>query len=199
MDKVKKNNTLRVISGEAKGRKLKMVEGDTTRPITDRVKENLFNLIQWIVPECYFLDLFAGTGSVGIEALSRGANQVVFLEKQKNAVQVIKENLAHCRLEERSIVYHTDSFTFLANDPRQAFNIIYVAPPQYKEMWIKALEILDEKPGWLAEDGVVIVQIHPKEFKPLELVNFTLIDQRKYGSTMLCIYQIGVDKDNKTD
>jgi len=181
---------MRVISGEAKGRKLKMVEGTKTRPISDRVKENLFNLIQWIVPESHFLDLFAGTGSVGIEALSRGATRSVFLDNQKKAVQVIKSNLEHCRLDHKAVIYHTDSFVYLANKPKEVFDIIYVAPPQYMDMWIKALEILDKRIGWLEEDGLVIVQIHPKEFRELELENLSLVEQRKYGNTMLCFYQI---------
>lgn len=180
---------MRVISGKAKGRKLKLVPGSGTRPITDRVKENLFNLIQWDVPGCRFLDLFGGTGSVGIEALSRGAAQVVFLDYGREAIATIHANLAHCRLEENALVYRTDAFTFLSNDPKQPFDVIYIAPPQYKEMWSKALHLLDQRPDWLTPNGIAAVQIHPREHQDLSLVNLEQYDQRKYGSTLLCFYQ----------
>jgi 16S rRNA (guanine966-N2)-methyltransferase len=179
---------VRVISGEAKGRKLKMVPGSGTRPITDRVKENLFNLIQWEVPGSTFLDLFAGTGSVGIEALSRGATRAVFLDTARSAIAVIHANLQHCRLDSRAQVLRTDALLFLANDPRDPFDLIYIAPPQYEGIWIKALMALDARPGWLSEAGLAIAQIHPKEYQVQALDNLELVDQRIYGSTMLCLY-----------
>lgn len=179
---------MRVIAGEAKGRRLKMVPGSSTRPITDRVKENLFNLIQWEVPGSSFLDLFAGTGSVGIEALSRGAAKAVFLDTARPAVAVIHANLRHCRLEGRAQVIRTDALLFLANDPKEAFDLIYIAPPQYEGIWIKALKALEAQPGWLSDDGLAIAQIHPKEYQELSLVRLELVDQRTYGSTMLCLY-----------
>ncbi len=179
---------MRVIAGEAKGRRLKMVPGSGTRPITDRVKENLFNLIQWEVPGSRFLDLFAGTGSVGIEALSRGAERAVFLDTARSAITVIQANLRHCRLEERADVVRSDALVFLANDPRQPFDLIYIAPPQYEGVWIKALMALDARPAWLSEEGLAIAQIHPKEYQVLPLEELELVDQRTYGSTMLCLY-----------
>jgi 16S rRNA (guanine966-N2)-methyltransferase len=178
---------MRVISGKAKGRKLRPVPGSTTRPITDRVKENLFNLIQWDVPGSRFLDLFAGTGSVGIEALSRGARQVVFLDTNRAAISVITANLAHCKLESAQLI-RTDAFVYLSNDPDRPFDIIYIAPPQYQELWSKTVQLLDQRPKWIADDGLAIVQIHPKEYRELPLENLEVIDQRTYGSTMLIFY-----------
>jgi len=179
---------MRVIAGEAKGRKLKMSPGADTRPITDRVKENLFNLIQWEVAGSRFLDLFAGTGSVGIEALSRGAAEAVFLDTARAAISVICSNLAHCRLDDRARVRRTDAFVFLSNDPKTPFDLIYIAPPQYREMWSKVLLALDARPDWLSADGLAIAQIHPKEHQDLPLTNLELVDRRTYGSTMLCFY-----------
>jgi 16S rRNA (guanine966-N2)-methyltransferase len=179
---------MRVISGKAKGRKLRPVPGSSTRPITDRVKENLFNLIQWDVPGSRFLDLFAGTGSVGIEALSRGAREAVFLDTYRGAIAVINANLAHCKLTESARVIRTDAFVFLANNPGHPYDIIYIAPPQYQELWSKALHALDRRPEWIAEDGLAIAQIHPKEYRELPLENLEVIDQRTYGSTMLVFY-----------
>jgi 16S rRNA (guanine966-N2)-methyltransferase len=178
---------MRVIAGDAKGKTLKLVPGKGTRPITDKVKGALFNILSRRVPDARFLDMFAGTGGVGIEALSRGAAEVVFCETAAKAVRVIHENLAHTDLSEWAHVLHTDAFAYIAGC-EEVFDIIYVAPPQYRRMWSDALLALDERP-LLAPDGIVVVQIFPKEFEPLTLNHLTLTDQRTYGSTMLCFYE----------
>lgn len=180
---------IRVISGSARGRKLKLVPGDVTRPITDRVKESLFNIIREDVPDCAFFDLFGGTGSVGIEALSRGAGFVRFVEQNRMAIRTIKENLAITGLEKNAEVLQTDAFAILNRTPDKSFDYVYVAPPQYHEMWIKAIKLLDATPDWLVEDGWVIAQIDPVEYKSLVLENFSEFDQRKYGSTLLVFYE----------
>lgn len=180
---------MRVISGSAKGRRLRPVPGDVTRPISDRVKEALFDILGDDVVGADVLDLFAGTGSVGIEALSRGARRAVFIESHREAIATIQANLKITGLAARAEVIRTDVFVYLANDPRQPFHIIYIAPPQYQGLWARTLKMLDARPGWLAEDGVAIAQIHPKEYEPLALANLELVDQRRYGSTMLCFYE----------
>lgn len=179
---------MRVISGSAKGRNLQSVPGDSTRPITDRVKEALFNILGADVVDAQFLDLFGGTGGVGIEALSRGAARVIFIEKNRKAQETIKANLLHTHLNDRAEIVRGDAFTYLAGPPR-VFHYIYVAPPQYQRLWAHALELIDAQPAWLAEDGEVIVQIHPKEYEAVPLVNFEEIEQRKYGSTWLVFYE----------
>ncbi len=179
---------MRVISGSAKGRNLQSVPGDSTRPITDRVKEALFNILGADIVEARFLDLFGGTGGVGIEALSRGAAQVVFVEKNRKAQETIKANLLHTRLNDDAEIVRGDAFTYLAGSP-QAFHYVYIAPPQYQRLWTQALELIDAQPAWLAEDGEVIVQIHPKEYEVVPLLNFEEIEQRKYGSTLLVFYE----------
>jgi 16S rRNA G966 N2-methylase RsmD len=127
---------MRVISGWAKGIKLVGVPGKSTRPITDRVKEALFNILSTDVAGTTWLDLFGGTGAVGIEALSRDA------------------------------------------------------PPQYQGIWVKAMQALDDNPGWLAENGTIIVQIHPKEYSDdIAYANFVEFDQRNYGDTRLVFYR----------
>ena len=178
---------MRVIAGDAKGKTLKPVPGEGTRPITDKVKESLFNILNWRIPESRFLDLFAGTGQVGIEALSRGAEEAVFVEIAGVALRTIQENLEHTRLEEGAYVVGADVFDFLLRDP-DPFDFIYVAPPQYKSLWVKTLQLLDEVPGWLADDGWVIVQIDPLEYEDQALEQLTLFDQRTYGGVMLSFY-----------
>ncbi len=178
---------MRVIGGAARGRKLLSVPGQGTRPIADRVKESLFNILGPEVEGCLFLDLFAGTGSVGIEALSRGARQAVFVEQDRRAVKVIGNNLQRTGLAEGAKVIRADVFKFLRQPPAEKFDIIYVAPPQYRGLWARTLHALERR-DILAEDGLVVVQIHPKEFEPLNLGDLRLIDQRRYGSTVLCFY-----------
>jgi 16S rRNA (guanine966-N2)-methyltransferase len=184
---------MRVIAGIAKGRTLKPVPGKGTRPISDRVKESVFNILRWQVPDCRFLDLFAGTGGVGIEALSRGAEHAVFVEKEAKAIRVLRENLRTTHLTDQARVVQEDVFRFLllANqsvDPTDRFDIIYVAPPQYQDLWAQALIALDGHP-LLAPEGIIVAQIFPKEYRALPLEDLVLTDQRKYGSTMLCFYE----------
>lgn len=188
----------RVITGIAKGRKLKLVPGTSTRPIMDRAKEALFSILGEAVPGCHFLDLFAGTGAVGIEALSRGAEAARFLDNERAAVQTIQENLAHCRLEEYAEVLHINSLTYLARTKSPAYDIVYVAPPQYHEIWKTALLALDKNPIHLNPDALVVVQIDPTEYEVLELENLEEYDSRRYGNTQLVFYEYVID-DGETE
>lgn len=180
---------LRIISGSARGMRIQAVPGDTTRPVTDRVKESLFNILASDVRDSTWLDLFAGTGSIGIEALSRGAEYVRFNEMNRQAIQTINANLEITRLKTAGQVTQGDAFILLRSIPNQAYDYIYIAPPQYKSMWSEALQMLDSNPGWLSEDGWVIVQIHPVEWEEIALNNFVEFDKRKYGSTLLIFYE----------
>jgi 16S rRNA (guanine966-N2)-methyltransferase len=187
---------MRVISGTAKGRKLRRVPGDSTRPIMDRVKENLFNILGDFVPDSRWLDLFAGTGQVGIEALSRGAKHVVFVDKVAAAVRTTKSNLRHTGLEKGATVVQQDAFRFLESPSGAPFDLIYVAPPQYKGMWLAVLGAVDKGPQRLLDpDGLVVVQIDPKEEAQvgddgLGLQNLKELDRRRYGSTLLLFYEL---------
>ena len=181
--------TVRVIAGKAKGRKLKSVPGDTTRPVTDRVKEALFNILAGDVIDSHWWDVFGGTGAIGIEALSRGAAFVRFTDSNRAPVETIKFNLEQCGFSKQAEIRRGDAFAFLSASPDRQFEYIYIAPPQYKEMWSKALELLDENSGWLSDDSWVIVQIDPKEYKSTQLENLEAFEQRKYGSTLLVFFE----------
>jgi len=208
---------MRVVTGEAKGRKLKGPKTIGTRPIIGRVKQALFNILSYRVEDARFLDLFAGTGSVGIEALSRGAASATFIEMNSKVLHVLRENLQITGLAERAETLHADAFKFLqahmtggnrlvGRDSRagaglavedtgergnaREYDIIYVAPPQYQEMAARALGLLDSSP-LLARSGLVIIQIHPKEragVAALSLAHLALTDERRYGSTLLMFY-----------
>lgn len=181
--------TLRVISGSAKGRRLKSVPGDTTRPVTDRVKEALFNILAGDVVDSTWWDLFGGTGAIGIEALSRGAAFVRFTDLHRGPIETIKSNLDATKLGARAETRRQDAFAGLRRDPDRPFEYIYIAPPQYQELWSQALGELDGNPGWLAPDGWAIVQIDPKEALPLALQTLEEFDRRKYGSTLLIFFR----------
>jgi len=179
---------MRVVSGTAKGRKLLAVPGDSTRPILDRVKTALFDILRPLSEDCVFLDLFAGTGAIGIEALSQGALHSVFLDINSKAIDTIKKNVEATGFKEKSEIRHTDAFTFLKNTSRQ-FDIIYVAPPQYKGIWIEAMQTLGERPELLKENGIIIVQIDPKEYEKLNLSFFKEIREKSHGNTQLVFYE----------
>lgn len=181
---------MRVISGSARGRKLKSVPGDSTRPITDRVKESLFNIIGPEIQDSNFLDLFAGTGSVGIEALSRGAKAALFIDVDRNAIKTVGANLGLTKLADYANVIRGDALTILEKPALGQFDYIYIAPPQYRGLWKIALELVDSHRDWLSPDAWVIVQIHPREVENLELEQLVEFDRRNYGSTLLAFFQV---------
>jgi len=180
--------SLRVISGTARGQRLRSVPGDKTRPITDRVKEALFNIIGPDIVSASLLDLFAGTGAVGIEALSRGAEYVRFVDTQTQAIRTIKANLIQTNLSEKTIVIRQDAFKLLASTPDRAYDYIYVAPPQYKGLWSKSIRLLEQNIEWLDKDGWGIIQIDPIEYQEIQLSKLVEFDQRRYGSTQLIFF-----------
>lgn len=181
--------SLRVIAGSAKGRRLKPVPGDSTRPIMDRVKEALFSILGRELLFAHFIDLFAGTGSVGIEALSRGADRAVLVDIDRRAIKTIHENLAITGLAARAVVRHADAFDLLRQPPDDAYDFIYIAPPQYKGLWKQTLEALDLNPLWLTGDTIVIVQIDPSEQESMALTHLVAYDERRYGNTLLWFFE----------
>ena len=207
---------MRVITGEAKGKRLKSPKTAETRPIMDRVKTALFDILSSEVADARFLDLFAGTGGVGIEALSRGATRATFIEMSPVIVKLVRENLQITGMTSRAETLQADSFKFLlahqhqpvlptatrSNEKRNSvpapllgaprvYDIIYVAPPQYEEMGARALKLIDSS-ALITEDTLVIVQIYPKErpgVAAVECQHFSLTDERRYGSTLLMFYR----------
>ena len=163
---------MRVIGGSARGMKLSVVPGEGTRPILDRVKTALCDILRPTIDEIRFLDLFAGSGSVGIEALSQGAAWCTLIERRRLAIQVIRKNLETTGLTNRSEVRQADAFAYL-KEAQQGFDLIYIAPPQYQGIWERAMAEVDARPQLirsqstvtepLAFPGLVVVQIDPKD------------------------------------
>ena len=169
--------------------RLKSVPGDITRPITDRVKGALFNIISADIVDSRFLDLFGGTGSVGIEALSRGAQFVQFIDKNQAACSVIKENLEKCGFSDKANVRKIDAFSFIQGTAIPEFDYIFIAPPQYFGLWSKMVMQIDKKTSILSPNAWIIAQIDPKEYEQLDLSNLEEFDTRNYGSTRLIFYK----------
>ncbi len=164
--------------------------GEITRPITDRVKGALFNILSADIEESRFLDLFGGTGSVGIEALSRGAQFVQFIEKSQIACNVIKENLEKCGFSDKAKIRKTDAFSFIQNNLISEFDYIFIAPPQYFGLWSKMVLLIEKKAHQINPNSWIIIQIDPKEYERLDLNYLEEFDARNYGSTRLIFFKV---------
>jgi 16S rRNA (guanine(966)-N(2))-methyltransferase RsmD len=170
-----------------------MVPGEGTRPVSDRVKVSLFDILGADLQGAWFVDLFAGTGGVAIEALSRGAAGSLLVDKDPRAIATIRANLLTTGLQAQAEVLRADAFELLARKPHRTFDYAYVAPPQYHELWSRTLTTLDAHIGWLNPDAWVIIQVHPKELRELPLAHLREADRRKYGSTLLVFYEFPGD------
>lgn len=177
---------MRVITGTAKGRKLITLEGMDVRPTTDRVKEGLFSIIQFDLPGAMVLDLFAGSGQLGIEALSRGASTCVFVDQSRKAQEVQKQNLQHCNLMSRARVVLNDALTFLAGTKDQ-YDIVLMDPPYHKEMIPATLQALS---GKLTENGVIICETGIRDELPEQVGEFQQYRTYQYGKIKLTTYRM---------
>lgn len=148
---------MRVISGSAKSLKLKTIEGMETRPTQDRIKETLFNMIQYDIPGCLFLDIFAGSGGIGIEALSRGAKEAYFVENAARPLKCIKENLRYTHLAGRAKVLASDAALAIQKLNGNTFDFIFMDPPYNKGFEEKILMALDQS-SICGPDSIVIVE-----------------------------------------
>ncbi len=184
---------MRVITGSARGRVLKTLEGEDVRPTTDRVKEAIFSIIQFEIEGREVLDLFAGSGQLGIEALSRGAAYATFTDLSKDAVSVIKSNLLSTGLHKNSAVLQSDAFSFLRNS-RKKFDIVFIDPPYSKGLVQKALPLVAD----VMNDGGVIICEHPYgEEMPQKAGRFSIYREYKYSKVALTVYRLeeGVDEE----
>ena len=172
---------MRVIAGSAKRLRLKTLDGMDTRPTTDRIKETLFNMLSPYLYDCIFLDLFAGSGGIGIEALSRGALEAVFVEKNPKAMACIRENLKYTRLDRKALTISSDVMTALYRlEGEKQFDFIFMDPPYNQELEKKVLEYLADS-QLLSDEGVIIVEASKDtSFDYLAELGFALIKEKVY-------------------
>ena len=174
---------MRVITGTARGVPLKAPKGMDTRPTMDQVKEGIFSAIQFEVEGRRALDLFAGSGQLGIEALSRGAERCTFVDLRKDAVAVIRENLAHCRMEERATVIQGDSLAFLSGC-RERFDLVFLDPPYASGFLEKALETIAAI-DIVSENGIIVCESAQETVLPELPAPYAVGREYRYGKIKL--------------
>lgn len=175
---------LRVISGQARGRKLLAPEGLDTRPTTDRVKESMFNLIMPYLPAKSVLDLFAGSGALGIEALSRGSQHCTFIEHDKKALAIVKKNIELARQADKAEVFEKDAFSYLSGTG-SVFDVIFLDPPYNKGLLEKALCLIARQ-KLLSPDGIIVCEGEYGGEAPGGTY-FDIVKSAKYGKTNVFI------------
>ena len=176
---------MRVITGLARGRRLETLPGDATRPTGEKVKESLFSAIQFDIEGRRVLDLFAGSGQLGIEALSRGASGCVFVDKNTEAVKVIRQNLQHTGLAEKSQVLGTDALSYLTR-PGDRFDLVFLDPPYASEM---LLPVLDKVAPLVNDGGIIVCETDDTTALPSYIDRFALAKTYRYGHTLVWIYR----------
>ena len=173
---------MRIISGRARGTKLYTLEGDSTRPTLDRVKESIFNIIQSDIKDSIFLDLFAGSGAIGLEAASRGAKKAILCDKSKEAMQIIKKNILKTHLENVVEIYLLDFRALLNDKLNEKLDIVYIDPPYKSDFAIQAVNIILEN-NLITKDSLILIETDRKEEveEKLKKVDLRIVDERKYG------------------
>lgn len=180
---------MRIISGKAKGTKLYTLEGDLTRPTLDRVKESVFNIIQNEIYGSIFLDMFSGSGAIGLEAASRGAKKVILCEKAKEAISIIKKNIDKTHLE---VTLYTKSYEKMLEELNEKVDIIYIDPPYKTDLAYESLKKLIEL-DLLKEDSLIIIETDEEERieKQIKELEIKVINKRKYGRVHLIFLNKG--------
>ena len=176
----------RIIAGQARGLKLDTLQGDMTRPTSDRAKEALFNMIAPDLPGCFFADVFSGSGSIGCEALSRGAEKVFFIEEAPACMKIVSRNVEKVRMQEQAVFYQESALKAIPKLPKQ--DIIFMDPPYHKNLGVLGLEIV-EKYAILKNNGLLILEHDWDEEIPGNVGALIRMDVRKYGRCMLSFYR----------
>ena len=180
---------MRIIAGKARGRKLLPPDTMETRPTLDRVKESMFSIIQNYIQDSVVVDVFAGTGSLGLEAASRGAKEVYLVDKSNTTFPILKRNVENLKFQDFCFPLNLDSYEALKmlSKKGKVFDIIFIDPPYCKEMIPKAMEIVKES-NLLKKDGIIVTKIDSIEEIYSGYKEIKLLKSKKYGNTTVCIY-----------
>lgn len=176
---------MRVITGTARGKKLETLNGEEIRPTTDRVKEAVFNILQFNIEGQNFLDLFAGSGQMGIEALSRGAKKVVFIDSRRESINVVNKNLELVKLKNMANVFNIDAGSYLLKT-NEVFDIVFLDPPYYSG---EIHRIFPKLAKVVNKNGIIICENPIDEILPEKLEEFILSKVNKYGKIKISIYK----------
>ena len=179
---------MRIVAGRARGLKLKTIEEYSTRPTKDMVKEALFSIIMNYIQDSIVLDLFAGSGGIGIEAISRGASKCYFVDSNKACIDVIKENITKARFLDESEVIYSDYETALDKLKNISFDIIYIDPPYNKGLGYKAIEKISNL-NLLKTNGIIIFETDSIENVPEVIGNYEKFNEKKYGRNVLNFFK----------
>ena len=182
---------MRIISGSARGTKLFTLNGTNTRPTLDRVKESVFNIIQNKIEDAIVLDLFAGSGAIGLEFLSRGAQKVVLCDNSKDAMAVIKRNIEKTHMDKKVQTVNADFNTCLEKVKNQKFDIIYIDPPYETSYISEALKKIVEY-GMTQKDNTIIIETDDeiRILKEIENIKIKIVDKRKYGRATIIFLEV---------
>lgn len=181
---------MRIIAGKARGKKLIPPATMETRPTLDRVKEAMFSIIQGYIPDAVAIDVFAGTGSLGLEAASRGAKEVYLIDKSNTTFPLLKQNVKNLKFEDFCVPLNMDSYDALKmlSNKGITFDIIFIDPPYCKEMIPEAIKIVKEN-NMLKENGIIVTKIDSIEEIYEGYKDIKLLQSRKYGNTTVCFYK----------
>lgn len=176
---------MRIIAGSARSLPLKTIEGLDTRPTTDRIKETLFNMLNPYIPGCEFLDLFSGSGQIGLEAISRGAAKAVFVENNKKAVNCIQENIDFTRFQEKSTLLHMDAVSAIRRmEGKHVFDIVFMDPPYKKGLEEEVLRVLADS-AVINEDTLLVVEASlDTRFPYLKELGYEITKEKRYKTNM---------------
>ena len=182
---------MRIISGTARGTKLYTLEGQITRPTLDRAKESLFNIIQNDIANSIFLDLFSGSGAIGLEAASRGAKKVILCDKSKEAIKIIEKNIEKTHLNKKVELYNLDYEALIKTKIKEKIDIVYIDPPYNSDFAIKSIKYIIEK-ELIDENSNIIIETDDDEkmLENLKNIEVEITDKRKYGRAILIFLKI---------
>ena len=186
---------MRIITGEYRGRKLETPIGYDVRPTTDKVKEAIFNLLQNDIYGAVCVDLFAGTGSLGLEALSRGAEKCYFCDNARASLNLIKTNVKICKAEDKSVILAGD-YTKTLTRIREKADIIFLDPPYHDGLYENCLSLIEEL-DLLHDDGIIVAEHDKYDEMPEQVGNLVKVKERRYGKIIVSIYQYAVEEEEE--
>lgn len=188
---------MRIIAGNLKGRKLTAPMDRSIRPTSDKVKEALFSIAAAWIPDGVVIDLFSGTGNLGLEAISRGAQRVYFGDRSKSSVALTKKNIEYCNAQEKSVVYQGEYDRVLSRISQQA-DVIFLDPPYRDGLLLSCIKRIEEL-NLLADNGIIVAEHSSKEVLPEQTANLTKCKEKRYGSIGVTIYQRSEPESDHSD